>query len=294
MKRLILTSAVLLVSLMTQAQTKMAAKLTNGFKAVYTEEQTVETGGTAFTIASEEEYAVSNVTPTGAVITVTTTKVTSDAKEMQAQLVLMPIQMMKGISVRLATDADGKVKNILNGDEVRKAAKAKLGTLVDKFLADNEEVAQMLSKDMLIEQVSSRLEDNETLLEAIKESGVLKLNGKQLSNGATEKVEQEGLRLKSMYFVMGKNVVVNTSLDMTKDELKTVIIKKVEEEAPEQAEIVKENIDMLMGQMKFEMTAKSTITLGDNGWPTSIKKEMSSDIMGQSSKQTSVIKLVKN
>ena len=91
MKKLILTSAVLLVALMAQAQTKIAAKLTNGFKAVYTQELTVEAAGTSFNVVTEEEYAVSDVTPTGAVITVTTTKVASDAKEVPAQLMLIPM-----------------------------------------------------------------------------------------------------------------------------------------------------------------------------------------------------------
>ena len=291
MKKLILTSAVLLVALMAQAQTKIAAKLTNGFKAVYTQELTVEAAGTSFNVVTEEEYAVSDVTPTGAVITVTTTKVASDAKEVPAQLMLIPMKAMEGSSVRLATDTDGKVQKVLNADEMKEKMLAMITKMIDNFMAEYTEVAQMLPKESLIEQLSNRVSE-EMILESMK-SGVLALNGKQLSNGATETEVKNGMKLKRMYFVMGKTVVANATIDMTKDEMKAAIIKEVEESAPDQAQMVKENIDALMGQMKMDLTEKTTYTLSDtNGWVTSIKTEANQDIMGQQTKQTSVIKLV--
>ncbi len=291
MKKLILTSAVLLVALMAQAQTKIAAKLTNGFKAVYTQELTVEAAGTSFNVVTEEEYAVSDVTPTGAVITVTTTKVASDAKEVPAQLMLIPMKAMEGSSVRLATDADGQVQKVLNADEMKEKMLAMITKMIDNFMAEYTEVAQMLPKESLIEQLSNRVSE-EMILESMK-SGVLALNGKQLSNGATETEVKNGMKLKRMYFVMGKTVVANATIDMTKDEMKAAIIKEVEESAPDQAQMVKENIDALMGQMKMDLTEKTTYTLSDtNGWITSIKTEVNQDIMGQQTKQTSVIKLV--
>lgn len=291
MKKLILTSAVLLVALMAQAQTKIAAKLTNGFKAVYTQELTVEAAGTSFNVVTEEEYAVSDVTPTGAVITVTTTKVASDAKEVPAQLMLIPMKAMEGSSVRLATDTDGKVQKVLNADEMKEKMLAMITKMIDNFMAEYTEVAQMLPKESLIEQLSNRVSE-EMILESMK-SGVLALNGKQLSNGATETEVKNGMKLKRMYFVMGKTVVANATIDMTKDEMKAAIIKEVEESAPDQAQMVKENIDALMGQMKMDLTEKTTYTLSNaNGWVTSIKTEANQDIMGQQTKQTSVIKLV--
>ena len=66
-----------------------------------------------------------------------------------------------------------------------------------------------------------------------------------MRNGATESVNNEqGMKLKRMYFVVGKNIITNSTLDMTKDELKEFVLKQVEKVAPDQAEMVKQNIDV--------------------------------------------------
>ena len=76
-----------------------------------------------------------------------------------------------------------------------------------------------------------------------------------------------------------------------KDDLKKLIIKQVEEQAPEQAEMIKQNIDLVMGQMKFEMSEKSTYQLQDNGWVKSVKNEVNQNMMGQVMKATETITL---
>ena len=78
---------------------------------------------------------------------------------------------------------------------------------------------------------------------------------------------------------------------MQKDDLKKLIIKQVEEQAPEQAEMVKQNIDLVMGQMKFEMSEKSTYQMQDNGWVKSVKNEVNQNMMGQVMKATETITL---
>lgn len=293
MRKLILTCVVLLAAVAAGAQTKVAPKLVNGFKAVYTEEMTIEAGGSTLKVTEEEEYVVSNVTATGATITVTTSKVTSNASDDENQLLLIPMKAMEGVSVKLGTSAEGEVKKVENIAEVKAAVKAKLVPLVDKFLSENSDMEGMVSKEMLMQQFEKSINE-ETLLESVKSSGVLALNGKEVKNGASENFLKEGIKMKRMYFVMGKNVVVSSQLDMTKDEIKALIIKQVEEAAPEQAEVVKQNIDMVMGQMKFEATDKATYILdGANGWVSSIKSEATSEILGQTSKQSAVVTLKK-
>ena len=134
--------------------------------------------------------------------------------------------------------------------------------------------------------------DADLILASLRNTGVLSLNGKTISNGATDSYEnEEGFKMKRMFFVAGKNIIVNSTLNMSKDELKTLIIKQVEEQAPEQAEMIKQNIDMVMGQMKFEVTGKSTFTMQDNGWVKSVKTEASQEAMGQSTKSVTVTTL---
>lgn len=121
MKKLLLTTAVLLMAFVAQAQTKIAPKLENGFKAVYTEVSTIEAAQTPIKVTSETEYAVSNVTPNGAVITVTTTSVKTDADESNPMMAIMTaaFKMLEGVAVKFNTDADGQVLGVANLDEVR-------------------------------------------------------------------------------------------------------------------------------------------------------------------------------
>ncbi|MCR4603797.1 MAG: hypothetical protein K5683_09760 [Prevotella sp.] len=294
MKKLILTSAVLLMALIAQAQTMISPKLENGFKAMYTEANQISVGGQELKINIDQEYAVSDVSANGAVITVTITDTQmeggSEDANMAGQMLLIPVNMRKGVAFKLATDANGQVQKIMNYDEAKAAVTKNLEELVGKMLADNPEIGQMLPKDKLIEQFSNRIKE-QTLLEDFKESGVLALNGKQVANGAVEDIEKEGLQMKRMYFIAGQNIITNANVNMTKDQLKEFIIKQVEEQAPEQAEMIKKNIDMVMGQMKIEISEKNTYTMNDNGWVKSIKGEASQDIMGQSLKQSTVTTL---
>lgn len=292
MKKVFLTSVVLLMAVMAQAQTKISAKLVNGFKAVYTEESTIDVGGSAVKVVEENEYAVSNVTAQGAMITVTTTKVSTDGDENpMAGILTAGAQIMEGVPVKFNTDADGKVTGVANLDEVKaqmaKASKA----IIDKIFEASPELAAAVPRESLESQFAENMNE-EALMTSVAGNGVLALNGKTIANGATESDKsEEGLKMKRMYFVTGKSIIANSTLDMTTEELKDFIIKKIEEEAPEQAEMVKENIGMLMEQMKPEVTSKSTYVMQDNGWPKSVKTETTQNMMGQSQKQTTVVTL---
>jgi len=294
MKKLFLTSAVLLLALMAQAQMKITPKLENGFKAVYTEASTITVGGEEMKINIDKEYTVSDVSASGAVITVTITDAQmeggSEKANMTGQMLLIPVNMRKGVPFKLATDANGQVQNIVNYEEAKAAVMKNLEGLVDKMLADNPEVGQMVPKDKLSEQFSNSIQE-QMLLEDFKDSNVLALNGKHVTNGAVEDIEKEGLQMKRMYFIAGQNIITNANVNMTKEQLKEFIIKQVEKQAPEQAEMIKKNIDMVMGQMKIEISMKNTYTMNDNGWVKSIKEETTQDIMGQSLKQSSVTTL---
>jgi len=292
MKKLFLTTAVLLVALMAQAQTKIAPKLENGFKAVYNETTTINMGNESLNITTNEEFVVSNVGANGATITNTLTKVECDGDDadVSTQMLLIPVNMLKGVALKLATDANGQVTKIQNYAQAKAIIEENLDKLVSQVLADNAELAQALTKEKLKEQFAKQIEED-AILSNIKDSGVMALNGKTITNGATETMEKDGLKMKTMYFVAGKSIIANATLDMTKDELKALIIKQVEKEAPEQVAMIKENIDMMIDQMKMEASQKTTYSMSENGWPKSIKEEFVQDMMGQKVTQTSVTTL---
>ncbi|MCR5159163.1 MAG: hypothetical protein K6D37_08580 [Prevotella sp.] len=293
MKKVFLSSIVLMMALVAQAQVKVAPKLQNGFKAVYTEVSTASVAGTEETTTTETEYVVSDVTANGAVITATLVDIKSDEGQSDAMSALLTMgeSIMKGISIKMSTDADGQVTGILNLDEVKKKATEMASTIVEGMLKENPEVEQVMSKETLMAQMTNSFTE-EALMNSIKSAGVLALNGKTINSGATENVvNEQGMNMKRMYFVTGKNIIANSTLDMSKDQLKAFIIKQVSAVSPDQAEMVKDNIDLVMGQMKFNATTKSTYELQDNGWVKSLKTETSTDVMGQAQKRTSVITL---
>ena len=292
MKKLFLTSVVLLMALMAQAQTKIAPKLENGFKAVYTEKSTINMMGKELTYNSDNEYVVSDVTADGAVITVTNTAMdlpSMEGLDPVSAMLLMTAQINKGTTVKMAVNAEGVPQKILNLDEVKEKAGETIEVLVTNMFDAVPELSQAISKEDMIKQLVEVLSE-----EMLLNDDVLALNGKTIANGYQDSfTNDDGMKMKRMYFMAGKKIISNATLDMSKDDLKEYIIKKIEEEAPEQAQMVKDNIDMLMGQLKFDATEKHTYEMQANGWPASITSEESRDSMGQTMKVSSVISLKK-
>lgn len=292
MKKLLFSCLVLLVCSVAVAQTKISPRLVNGYRAVYTEEQTIEAGGNETKTVSETEYVVSDVTPTGAVITCTLLNVetTGGDDDLTAKITHLSECIMEGVSVRLQTNADGQVTGILNFDEVKARGTAMATNLINALLAVNPDMEQMVPKDVLLNQITSGITE-ENLINGFGVGGVLALNGKTAMNGATENVVYQGMKMKRMYFVAGKNVITNATLDMSRDELKEFVINQVAQIAPDQKEMISQNIDMVLGQMTFQMNVKHTYEFQDNGWVKSVRTEMTQDVMGQSAKQTSITAL---
>ena len=293
MKKLVLSCLVLLTTVLAaQAQTKIAPKLQDGFKAVYTEEATIDLGMGPVKMVSETEYVVSNVSPAGAVITATTTFVNSDAEgNPMADMLTAASKLLDGIAVNYNTNADGQVTGVANLDEVKAKASVTSKALIDKIYESTPGLADMVPREGMESQLAKAL-TAESIVAAATRGGVLGLNGKTIANGATEADENEdGMKMKRMYFVTGKNIIANSTLDMTKDEVKDYIIAKITEQAPEQAEMVKQNIDAFADQMAPQASIKTTYVMQDNGWPESVKSEATQTMMGQTQKQTTVVTL---
>ena len=295
MKKLFLTSVVLMTALMAQAQTKIAPKLEEGFKAVYVNKTTVSMmGKEGLAMCSEDEYAVSDVNAEGAVITVTnlnSSDIPTEGLDPVSMMIYAMGSMLKGTVVKVKVDADGVPQSVLNIDEVKEKMLQAMTKAVDGFYASTPELSQVMSKEQFVEQFSDQVTNEDDILKGFE---VLALNGKTVANGYQDSyTNDDGMKMKRMYFIAGKKIISNATLDMSKDELKEFIIKQVEKEAPEQAQMVKENIDMLMSQLKFDATEKHTYQLLDNGWPASVTTEKTQESMGQSMKSTSVIELKK-
>ena len=285
MKKLLLMG-MLLVAMMVQAQTKIAPKMDKGMKKVYDAESVINVNGQKdVKLTSETTFTVKEATAAGYVVEMIVTKVegNSDNSDMTGRIMLLSEQMMTNLPMLVETDKDGKPLRVQNFESLKEKMSAYSDKLIDELLKEIPQLTDMMSKETLKQQVMSSVTE-ETLLKSVTESSnPMTLNGKTITMGAQDEyVNNEGMKMKRMYFTGADGTItVTANLNMSKDELKQFIIGQVEKQMPDQAEMLKNNIDMLMGNLKFEDTEKAIYTLASDGWVKTIVAERSRELMGQ-------------
>ena len=160
------------------------------------------------------------------------------------------------------------------------------------------EKAKKMGMDKFAE-VSAKTKEN-LIKAATLEPTPFSLNGKTIATGAMEKVTSlNDLNMKNMYFLTtpdAKKVKVTSTLDMTKDELKKMIVDQVKKIMPSQAEMIEQNIDMVMssGAIKFEFEQTTDYEFGSNGWVKTISFTNKSNTVGSVSESTCKMELVES
>ena len=275
-----------MASMAISAQTKIVPQMKKGLKKVYATTATVSVGGQKdVKMTSETKYTVTEANADGYVVDMMVTSFATDAdvNDVAGQMISATQEMMKDVNVRLQTNKDGQVVGIKNYAEVKKQIDAFGAKIVDKLMESVPQLSQVMSKDALKQQIQESVNE-QALIRSLKEAdGVLMLNGKTPMTGAQEEyVNEKGVKMKRMYFVNGKSIVTNGSANITKDELKAMIIEQVEKTMPAQAEIVKQNIDQLLssGMLKVDIKETSTYEMGDDSWVKSVKTESNSEFVG--------------
>ena len=286
MKKVILLSVMLVASMAISAQMKIVPQMKKGLKKVYATTATVSVGGQKdVKMSSETKYTVTEANADGYVVDMVVTSFATDAdvNDVAGQMISATQEMMKDVNVRLQTNKDGQVVGIKNYAEVKKQIDAFGAKIVDKLMESVPQLSEVMSKDALKQQIQESVNE-QALIRSLKEAdGVLMLNGKTPMTGAQEEyVNEKGVKMKRMYFVNGKSIVTNGSANITKDELKAMIIEQVEKTMPAQAEIVKQNIDQLLssGMLKVDIKETSTYEMGDDSWVKSVKTESNSEFVG--------------
>lgn len=295
MKKIFVLSMMLTVMMAAQAQLKVAPKMAKGTTKVYVAESTIAIPGQKdVQMASETKFTVTAENADGYTMEMVTTDVKSNATadNLAAKLMSAAENMLKGQVIRITTNKDGKVKAIQNYSELKQKLDGLSNELVDQLFKQIPMLAQAMSKEAMKQQVlESTTEEN--LLKTLQNmTSPLALNGKTIMTGSQEEYKNEqGLKMKRMYFVNGKNVTTNGSINMSKDEMKALIIEKVEKLVPDQAELIKQNIDQVMatGMIKFESKETATYELQDDGWVKSIKTESTNEALGQQTKTTATV-----
>ena len=295
MKKVMLFSMMMLMALVANAQLKVAPKLEKGVEKTYVTETTMSLPGQGdVKMIVENKYRVADATPDGFLWDVTTTDVKMEAApdNIVGKLMGAAEEMMLGQTLNVATDKDGKLLKIVNFEELKPKMEQLASERMDKMV---KELPQLeAAKDMLGQQIKGSINEEKLVSTFRDATSIMALNGKAIMTGAQEDiVNSDGFKMKRMYFVNGKNITTNSSMNMSKDEMKEMIIKQVEQNAPDQAAMIKENIDQVMesGMLKIDVKEKATYELADDGWVKALKVENTTESMGQSSTTTSVVTL---
>lgn len=290
MKKLMIVSVMLMAAFAAQAQLKVAPKMEKGTTKTYATTMTTNIPGQGeVKITADTKYTVSAATADGYVVDVVSTDVKSDATadNIAGKLISASQELMKDMTVSLATDKDGKILGIKNFNELKPKIDEASGKFVDKMLKEIPQLTQLMSKEALINQINENLTEESLVRTMQANTSVMVLNGKTIMTGGQDEfVNEQGMKMKRMYFVNGKKVTTNSSMNMSKDEMKAFIIKQVEQLAPEQAEMIKKNIDQVMatGMLKIDMKETANYEFADDGWVKTLKTEATTDTMGQQTK----------
>ena len=297
MKKLMTVSLMLTIAMALQAQMKVAPKMEKGTVKTYVAEATITLPGQGdVKVTADSKYSITDAKADSYVLEMVSTDVKTECEpgNIAGKLVAAAQEMMKDAVVRATLDKDGRIQNILNGDEVKARVDKQADTFIDQMLADVPQLAGVVSKDALKQQVSQSL-TVEGLVQTLQQAtSPLALNGKTIASGSQEEfVSQEGLKMKRMYFVNGKTIIANSVMNMTEDEMKQTIIKQVEKSAPDQAQMIKDNIDQLMstGMLKMDHKETATYELQDDGWVKSIVVDSTTETMGQTVVSKSIVTL---
>jgi len=287
MKKLFLVSLALICMTAAQAQLKVIPTLKKGMEKVYeTKASMTLPGQSPFNIATETKYTVSEATADGYVVDVMTTSFSSDAaaSNIAAQILSAAQEMVKDVNIRVATDKNGKPTKIANYAELSKQLDERSKLMINKIYELIPQAKSAIPEETLKQQFMESLTEDALFKSLSGNSSPLLLFGKTIMTGAQEEfVNDQGLNMKRMYFVNGKDVTTNATLNMSKEQIKKLIIEQVEKTMPAQADAIKGQIDQLMesGMLKIDAKETTTFKLQDDFWPGSWTTEVSTESAGQ-------------
>lgn len=278
-------------SIVSQAQIQVSPKLIEGMKVVYTTSTTTEGSSPLNAFTSETEYTVSQVSPQGAVIIVSrlNPEVNTDSIGLMAQLTNLENTVLSGLTTNLSTDNHGKVIHVLNIEEIKRKGTEFANKLVEETLKAHPNLKDVFPKSFVI-GVTESLFTEQTIIDMHCFNGIMALNGKTITNGLTEHLSHDGMKLKRVFSIEGKDIVATTTLDMTTEEQIEYFICQMQKHAPEQAETFKQNKERLAKFVNFEINNTCRYEIDDDGWVKSLKNESTKNNMGKSTKTVTYIK----
>ena len=306
MKKSLLTFVLLLAVTALNAQTLIKANFQKGDQATYESvaniKVSVPMAGTSESIKTngQTKITVKDATADGYVIEMTTINIKMEGKQEVAQQTgNMLNQYLSNVPLLLKTDANGKVKDILNYTEVQTQVSKLAMASIDSLYKAKPEMEKTLPKYKMAMSINSLL-TKEAFIESAENNSFFILFGKTLKTGDKVDMNKQGIKTTVTYEVNKEpnalNIIGKIKGNMTEDDVKAFFIDKMKQIGADEAMVSK--LDANWGQMKqmgmakMDVDGTSMTKHLNSGWATEYSTDVKTKMMGMEMTINSVTKLV--
>lgn len=308
MKKLFITLAFAFAVTALNAQSLIKAKFQKGERAVYEtvtdiEGQSAAAGSEAVKVTKQTKITVQEVLRDGYIIEILTKDIAVDGDQsFLTQTGDMIIQSLNNVPMLLRTDANGKITDILNYDEVQRKAWKFALTELDSLYNSNPNVEKSMPKTKAMMSITKDVA-KDVLIANINDNSFFYLFGKSLKNGYKENKEIRDIKSTVTYTLTKKgntmNIAGEISSNMTEADVKAFIIDKMKGVgADENLELMIAQVEAHWDRMKeigmatMDINGTTNFQLLKSGWPTEYSSKIKANRMGVRITINSVTKLV--
>lgn len=308
MKKSFLTFVLLIAVTALNAQTLIKANFQKGDQATYESvadfKLSVPMAGISESIKtnSQTKITVKDATADGYVIEMTTTNMKMEGKqEVVQQTGNMLNQYLSNVPILLKTDANGKVKDLLNYTEIQTQVSKLAMASIDSLYKAKPEMEKTLPKYKMAMSINSLL-TKEAFIESAENNSFFILFGKTLKTGDKVDMNKQGIKTTVTYEVNKEpnalNIIGKIKGNMTEDDVKAFFIDKMKQIGADEAMVSK--LDANWGQMKqmgmakMDVDGTSMTKLLNSGWATEYSTDVKTKMMGMEMTINTVNKLVEH
>ncbi len=308
MKKSLLTFVLLLAVTALNAQTLIKANFQKGDQATYESVADIKLSapmaGNSESIKTngQTKITVKDASADGYVIEMMTTNVKMEGNlEVAQQTGNMLNQYLSNVPLLLKTDANGKVKDILNYTEVQTQVSKLAMASIDSLYKAKPEMEKTLPKYKMAMSINSLL-TKEAFIESAENNSFFILFGKTLKTGDKVDMNKQGIKTTVTYEVNKEpnalNIIGKIKGNMTEDDVKAFFIDKMKQIGADEAMVSK--LDANWGQMKqmgmakMDVDGTSMTKLLNTGWATEYSTDIKTKMMGMEMTINTVTKLVEH
>lgn len=308
MKKSFLTFVLLIAVTALNAQTLIKANFQKGDQATYESvadiKLSVPMAGNSESIKTngQTKITVKDASADGYVIEMTTTNIKMEGnQEVAQQTGNMLNQYLSNVPMLLKTDANGKVKDILNYTEVQTQVSKLAMASIDSLYKAKPEMEKTLPKYKMAMSINSLL-TKEAFIESAENNSFFILFGKTLKTGDKVDMNKQGIKTTVTYEVNKEpnalNIIGKIKGNMTEDDVKAFFIDKMKQTGADEGMVSKLDANWermkQMGMAKMDVDGTSTTKLLNSGWATEYSTDVKTKMMGMEMTINTVTKLVEH